>query len=246
MSLVKGPDSIQTRPSRWGAVAAAGACLVVLLGACTTAGTPPPAPPKAPPQASLQELMQRAETSAKEGRREASRLQYRDAAKAYPTNAVPWSKLAEDYFESGDHGNAILAAQEVVQREPQNVVAQSVLAVSGLRVSNTALAALRSQQSGVPSNTREQAVALTRTLREALGEFVLVPRSAAAGSGETAGAAATSSVSSSTAAPAQPAKASTTRSTKPAAKPAAPKPAVTKPAPAEAPPASSNPFDKLK
>jgi hypothetical protein len=121
-------------------------------------------------------MMQRADASAKEGRRELSRLQYREAAKAYPTVAAPWSKLTEDYFESGDHGNAILAAQEVVQREPQNVVAQSVLALSGLRVSNTAMQALRDQQSGIPGNTRDQALALNRSLREALGETVLAPR----------------------------------------------------------------------
>ncbi len=160
------------------------------LLACATSPAPAPPPTVAlASPATLPELMQRADASAKEGRRELSRLQYREAAKAHPGSAAPWSKLAEDYFESGDHGNAILAAQEVVQREPQNVVAHSVLTLSGLRVSNTALVALREQQSGVPSLTREQALPLSRSLRDALGETVLTPRivdSAGAGSAAAA------------------------------------------------------------
>jgi tetratricopeptide (TPR) repeat protein len=221
-----------------------------LLAACATnSGTPTP-PPKAPAQASLQELMQRAEVSAKSNRLEASRLEYREAAKAYPTSALPWSKLAEDYFEKGDHGNAILAAQEVVQREPQNVVAQSVLAVSGLRVSNAALTSLRAQQSGVPTSTREQATALTRTLREALGEYALVPRqpagsdSAAAASTTSTGAASAAAAPATTARSKPSSTAPAKAAPKTAAKPPAPKVAApTAPAPAAA---STNPFDKLK
>jgi tetratricopeptide (TPR) repeat protein len=221
----------------------------VFLAACATnSGTPAP-PPKAPAQASLQELMQRAEASAKANRLEASRLEYREAAKAYPTSVLPWSKLAEDYFEKGDHGNAILAAQEVVQREPQNVVAQSVLAVSGLRVSNAALTSLRAQQSGVPTSTREQATALTRTLREALGEYALVPRQPTSGDTSaattaTSTATATAGATTSTA----PARSKPSQApAKPAAKPAVKAAAPAAPAPAKSPaPASTNPFDKLK
>jgi tetratricopeptide (TPR) repeat protein len=190
--------------------------------------------------------MQRAETSAKAKRLEASRLEYREAARSYPTSALPWSKLAEDYFEKGDHGNAILAAQEVVEREPQNVVAQSVLAVSGLRVSNAALTSLRAQQSGVPSSTREQARELTRTLREALGEYALVPRTAASGETATAGSAGTASPAA-TAAPAAPLRSKPTVATaKPQPKPAAGAAKNAAPVAPAPPPASTNPFDKLK
>jgi tetratricopeptide (TPR) repeat protein len=150
--------------------------LAVASAAFVGCATPTPPPAAAPVQPSLEELMQRAQNSAKEGRREAARIEYRDAARAYPAVKAPWVKLAEDYFEANDYGNAILAAQEVQQRDPQDVLAQSILAVSGLRVSSAALIALRDQTSGVPSSTRDQAEALTRTLREALGETILVPR----------------------------------------------------------------------
>jgi tetratricopeptide (TPR) repeat protein len=155
---------------------AAAAMFAVASVAFVGCATPTPPPAAAPIQPSLEELMQRAQNSAKEGRREAARIEYRDAAKAYPAVKAPWVKLAEDYFEASDYGNAILAAQEVQQRDPQDVLAQSILAVSGLRVSSAALIALRDQTSGVPSSTRDQAEALTRTLREALGETILVPR----------------------------------------------------------------------
>jgi tetratricopeptide (TPR) repeat protein len=178
------------RGPRWALNLALSVICVGALVACASSPPPAPTPVVAPASpATLPELMQRADASAKEGRRELSRLQYREAARAHPNSAAPWSKLAEDYFESGDHGNAILAAQEVVQREPQNVVAHSVLTLSGLRVSNTALVALREQQSGVPGITREQALALSRSLREALGETVLAPRiveGAGGGTGSTA------------------------------------------------------------
>lgn len=120
--------------------------------------------------------MQAAQAAGQAGTKEKARQSLRDAAKSYPTSKEPWSKLAEDYFEATDYGNAILAAQEVTQRDPQDRTAHSILAVAGLRVSSSALAALRAQQSGLPNDTRTEAQNLTRSLRETLGEQVLVPR----------------------------------------------------------------------
>lgn len=103
---------------------------------------------------------------------------YRSAAAAYPTRKEPWSKLAESYFEVNDYGNSILAAQEVLQRDAADSVATSMLAVSGLRVSTTALASLRQQQP-LRSDTRAQAEEIVKQLREVLGEVVLVPAATA-------------------------------------------------------------------
>jgi hypothetical protein len=47
------------------------------------------------------------------------------------------------------------------------------------------LAALREQQSGVPGITREQALTLSRSLRDALGETVLTPRIVDSAGGST-------------------------------------------------------------
>jgi hypothetical protein len=154
----------------------AGLLLATVLTGCATAPPAPPTPAPAPPQPTLSELMQAAEAAGQAGAKEKARQALRDAAKGYPTSKEPWSKLAEDYFEATDYGNAILAAQEVTQRDPQDRTAHSILAVAGLRVSSSALAALRTQQSGLPNDTRAEAQNLTRALRETLGEQVLVPR----------------------------------------------------------------------
>ena len=154
----------------------AGLLLTAVLTGCATAPPAPPAPAPAPPLPTLSELMQVAEAAGQAGAKEKARQALRDAAKSYPTSKEPWGKLAEDYFEATDYGNAILAAQEVTQRDPQDRTAHSILAVAGLRVSSSALAALRTQQSGLPNDTRAEAQNLTRALRETLGEQVLVPR----------------------------------------------------------------------
>lgn len=150
--------------------------LAVALTGCASAPKPAAGPAPAPPQPTLTELMQDAQTAVQAGTPERARQALRDAAKAYPTAKEPWVKLAADYFEALDYGNAILAAQEVTQRDPMDGTAHSILAVSGLRVSSSALATLRAQQAGMPSDTRTEAQNLTRVLRETLGEQVLVPR----------------------------------------------------------------------
>ncbi len=158
-----------------------GACLLaVVLTGCASGPKPAPVMAPAPAQPTLTELMQDAQNAVQAGAKERSRQVLRDAAKAYPTSKEPWGKLASDYFEALDYGNAILAAQEVTQRDPQDGTAHSILAVSGLRVSSAALATLRAQQAGMPSDTRTEAQNLTRMLRETLGEQVLVPRADAA------------------------------------------------------------------
>lgn len=195
----------------------------LLMVGCASA--PPPPPTAAPAVQPLQQYMHEAGQAADAGSKEQARDVYRTAAKTYPTSKEPWLKLAEDYFEAANYGQAILAAQEVIQRDPADSLATSVLAVSGLRVSASALSTLRQQQSPLNGGTRSEAEGLARILRDLLGEPVLVPRPVAA--------------SASAAAPA-PVKA------RQPARPAAAKLAVT-PVPAAASPATStDPFNVLK
>lgn len=164
-------------PFRWNAwVLAAG----LLFTGCATTPTPPTA--AAPAVQSLAQYMQEASQAAGEGSKQRSRELYYTAAKTYPASKEPWLKLAEDYFEASNYGQAILAAQEVIQRDPDDSLATGVLAVSGLRVSAAALSTLRKQQTTLNGGTRTEAENLARVLRELLGEPVLVPRPAAAAS----------------------------------------------------------------
>jgi Tetratricopeptide repeat len=202
----------------------------VLLAACASITPPVAVPVEAPPQPSLQALLQQGEAASQQGDREQARSRYREAAKYYPTSKQPWEKLAEGYFESGEYGNAILAAQEVLQRDPQERFAHSILAVAGLRVSAASLTALRDPRTDLPASSREEAVMLTQTLRETLGEKALVlPLIDAAPA--------------SLLAPSEPSRQLAPRRPRPAPAPALPAPAA---AARPAPTASANPFDKLK
>ena len=210
--------------------------MVAVLAACAskkpapgTQATLTPPPVAAPATQSLEQYLQDAAKAAAEGNdQERARETYRTAARMYPSSKEPWLKLAEDYFEVANYGQAILAAQEVVQRDPDDGVGTSILAVSGLRVSVAALAKMQSQKGKLSGGTRSEAQTLARMLRESIGESELVPQPATANTPASA-----------------PAPAPTA---KPAAKPRPPvrRPAATAAAPAAAPAAADDPFTILK
>lgn len=164
------------------------AVVVALLAGCAStdklsdAGLPGSAA-----QPPLEGFLQQAQAASQQGLHDKSRRTLREAAMAYPAAKEPWLRLAEDYFRQGDYGNAILAAQEVTQRDARHPLAQSVLAVSGLRVSAQALGELR-ERSSFEVGSRDEAVELTKQMRTHLGEPVLVPVKAdpAADGGRTA------------------------------------------------------------
>jgi len=200
---------------------------VLSLAACAVN---PPQPAPAPQTEALPELMHQAETAAAAGDKAKARDLYQAATKNDPTSKAPWVKLAEGYFEEGDYGNAVLAAQEVLHRDNTDNVGAGILAVSGLRISTAALTVLR-QQNNINAGTRGEAETLTRSLRELLGEQILVPRPVEAAAPPRARARATAST---------PAATATSGTKAPATNGAAA--AST----AAASRGSSNPFDKLK
>lgn len=227
-------------PSLRSCIASTVSVAALLLGGCATN---PPAPPEpAPAVVSLEEWLVRGDAARKEGLHEAARSAYRDGAKAYPTDKQPWLRLADSYFQAGDYGNAVLAAQEATQRDPKDNAAHSLLAVSGLRITAGSLNALR-EQSGYPVGSREEALDVTRRLREALSDPTLLAPVAA----EAPPPAPAPRKPRPKPAPAAPAATPTATSTAtpgtaPAAKPAAPAPTAA----AAAPKPAGNPLDKLK
>lgn len=163
---------------KWGGWLALSASLAIISGCASGPRQDAEARPLPSKLEPLSELMARAQAAeAVEGGRERARLVYREAAKVYPTDKRPWSRLAQSYFDAGDYGNAVLAAQEVVLRDANDTAAQGLLAVSGLRISTAALSALRTQN-GLNTSTRSEAEDMARNLRSILGEAVLVPKPA--------------------------------------------------------------------
>jgi hypothetical protein len=234
----------------------ASACLALTLAACASAPQPAPNPPEPAPQVvSMEEWMARARQAANEGNTEKTRDAYRSAAQNYPTEKMPWLKLSEDYFNAQDYGHAVLAAQEALQRDTQDHLAHSILAVSGLRLTAGSLVALR-QEGSLPVGSRDEAISVARALRDTLGATSLLappaPANANTRGRKPAPASAATAVSTQrpaglATAPAAPMAAgvvptaatpAATPGVAPATAPAAARPPAAKPA--------GNPFDKLK
>jgi tetratricopeptide (TPR) repeat protein len=99
---------------------------------------------------------------------------YQGLAKADPTREEPWSRIAQIQFAQNHYGQAIVAAQEALQRDQTDRAAKSVLAVAGLRIATASLGELR-QDSSLAGDAKSDAQALAKELRDTLGESALFP-----------------------------------------------------------------------
>ena len=157
------------------------ACLACafLLAACTTA---PPAP-KPVPKPTLAQVLSEADVAARAGQYDKAYTLLEKGGSAYPADKAPWLQLAQLKFDRGQYGGAISHALEALERDPDDKVANSIVAVSGLRLSGKALADL-SRQNNLNGSLRSEAQELAKLLRASIGEDVLVPparRTAAGG-----------------------------------------------------------------
>jgi predicted Zn-dependent protease len=99
----------------------------------------------------------------------------KQAGSNFPTDKTPWLRMAQMRFESTNYGEAIVNALEVLERDPDDTLANSILAVSGLRVTSKALADL-SQKNNLNGNVRTEAQELAKLLRTSLNETDLVAK----------------------------------------------------------------------
>ena len=144
----------------------------MLLAACET--VPKTGFEKKVPAVELSVIMDEAEASIKAGQKDAGLSKFSEAAKLYPAAKQPWLRIAQVHYDAANYGDAIIAAQQVSARDDKDKVALSILSVSGLRVSTKALADL-GRQNQLTGSIRTEAQDLARTLRDSLGERVLVP-----------------------------------------------------------------------
>jgi predicted Zn-dependent protease len=148
----------------------AAAC-AILLSACAT--TKPELAEK-PPVPTMDELLAKANEASTAGRKEDAVTLWKEAAAAYPSDKAPWSSIAQTRYDAGQYGDAIVSAQEVLVRDPNDRLANSIIAISGLRLSTRALADL-SRQNNLSGSIKTESQDLAKLLRESLGEQVLVP-----------------------------------------------------------------------
>jgi Tfp pilus assembly protein PilF len=153
-------------------------CIVsaLLLSACATDGD---AVRVAKPQAAtLENALAEADTALSSGQTEKAHSVLKIAAANYPADKTPWLHMAQIKFDRASYGEAIMNALEALQRDPSDKLGNSIVAVSGLRLSTKALADL-SQQNNLNGSLRSEAQDLAKLLRTSLGEDVLVPNTAA-------------------------------------------------------------------
>lgn len=131
------------------------------------------------PSPAYLEMIAAAEEFQKQGNNAEALARYESAAKADPAKKQPWVRMAQVQFDARNYGAAITAAQEALQRDTADITSQSILAVSGLRVSAAAIEQLR-KANAIAGSTRGEAQALARTLRESLGESILPANAAPA------------------------------------------------------------------
>ncbi|SDH88293.1 tetratricopeptide repeat protein [Paraburkholderia phenazinium] len=175
-----------------------------------------------------------ADTVAKSGDQDRAIALYQDLSKTDPTREEPWSRIAQIQFTQGHYGQAIVAAQEALQRDQTDRQAKSVLAVAGLRVATQSLGELR-QDASLAGDAKTDAQALAKELRDTLGEATLFPPDDSdkpvkkkryvkriVKKPETTDAASSSPAATTAAAPATPAAPPPAAPAAPAAKPAAP------------------------
>ncbi|TWI69228.1 hypothetical protein IP91_00294 [Pseudoduganella lurida] len=153
-----------------GRLVVATACAAA-LGACTTPG---PVVQKQPAIPTMDELLSKATQASASGNKEQAVTLWKEAAAAYPSEKAPWTSIAQQRYEAGQYGDAIVSAQEVLVRDPNDRLANSIIAISGLRLSTRALSDL-SRQNNLSGSIRTESQDLARLLRESLGETVLIP-----------------------------------------------------------------------
>lgn len=146
-------------------------CATVFLCGCATA-------PSASSDEQFSELMMQTEIRVSESiengnKDEAVRI-VSELVAANPGRKEPWIRIAKIHFDATDYAEAIVAADEALKIDNSDRTAKSIRAVSGLRVAAQSLADLRNDAE-LKGNARADAAGLAMTMRDILGEDVLVP-----------------------------------------------------------------------
>jgi len=151
---------------------------IAFLSAC--ASTAPAAGTAAKPAPSMATAMADADAAVLAGQSDKAYVILKNAGNTFPTDKTPWVRMAQMHFDSTNYGAAIVDALEALERDPDDTLANSIVAVSGLRVTSKALSDL-SQKNNLTGNVRTEAQDLAKLLRTSLNEDVLVPNNRPAG-----------------------------------------------------------------
>jgi len=145
---------------------------VALLSACASSSTSPTAEAPVARTTSVKAAMAEANAAALSGRPDKAYALLKQASITYPNDKAPWVRMAQMRFDSNNYGEAIGNALEALRRDPDDTLANSVVAVSGLRLSSKALSDL-TRKNNLSGSVRTEAQDLAKLLRTSLGEDTL-------------------------------------------------------------------------
>jgi predicted Zn-dependent protease len=143
---------------------------VAILSACASTGSQ--VAPSKPTTAEA--AMAEADAAVIAGQNDKAYSILKSASNNFPTEKQPWLRMAQMRFESNNYGEAIVNALEALQRDPDDTLANSIVAVSGLRVTSKALTDL-SVKNNITGNVRTEAQELAKLLRTSVNTDELVP-----------------------------------------------------------------------
>ncbi len=131
-----------------------------------------------PPKVEFSELMTQSSLSVdsllEKGNQDDAVKILTDLAAKNPGRKEPWLKMAKVHFGAENYAQAIVAAEEVIQRDGEDREAKTIRAVSGLRVAAKSLNDLKDDVE-LRGGAHSDALGLAKVMRETLGEEVLVP-----------------------------------------------------------------------
>ncbi|NHZ36767.1 tetratricopeptide repeat protein [Massilia rubra] len=139
------------------------ACAAALAG-CETSK---PVMPKGP--APLAELLNQGTQASAAGRKEEAIGYWKQASDAYKGDKAPWANIAQSRYDTGQYGEAIVNAQEVLLRDPNDKAASAIIAAASLRLANRALGDL-SRQNVLAGQVRADSQDQIKQLRDHMGD----------------------------------------------------------------------------
>jgi len=147
--------------------------LVALLLMSTIAGCASMS--KRPEPVSFDAAMSLAEAQVATGEARAAIGAFEQAAEADPARKEPWVRIAQLQFDQGSYARAMVAADQVLQIDPDDLVADGVMTVAGLRLAHQSLTRLQGRGGLASGTAQKEAQALVDVLRRTMGSDVLAP-----------------------------------------------------------------------
>lgn len=139
----------------------------VALVSCAT--VPVPAPPD------YDALFATAGSLADEGRAQAALDTYHLAAAAAPSRKEPWQRIAAINLAAGRPVRALVAAEETLQRDPADSVANEVFIVSGMQIAQEAMQRLLAAGAKHDAADLARARELVARMGQVFGDDALIP-----------------------------------------------------------------------